>query len=94
MRQGINIESSAQREILREIIEKYCYIALDPQNINPAIKRDKQDYALPDGTTIMIDNESMYLSPEVLFEPSMLGYNLSLNKNALHDFYNTHYAQF
>jgi actin-related protein len=49
---------------------------LDPQNINPAIKRDKQDYALPDGTTIMIDNESMYLSPEVLFQPSMLGYNI------------------
>lgn len=77
LRQGISLEFSAQRIILRELIEKFCYVALDPSSINPAVKAEKQSYVLPDGETIYIDNESMYLSPEVLFQPSILGYNLS-----------------
>ena len=76
LRQGINLEFSAQKVILREIIEKFCYIALDPSSISPAIKAEKQSYVLPDGETINIYNESMYLSPEILFQPSILGYNI------------------
>ncbi len=76
LRQGISLEFSAQRIILRELIEKFCYIALDPSSISPSVKAEKQSYVLPDGETIYIDNESMYLSPEILYQPSILGYNL------------------
>ncbi len=76
LRQGINLEFSAQKVILREIIEKFCYIALDPSSISPKVKTEKQSYVLPDGETINIYNESMYLSPEILFQPSILGYNI------------------
>jgi len=76
LRQGINLEFSAQKVILREIIEKFCYIALDPSSISEKVKIEKQSYVLPDGETIKIYNESMYLSPEILFQPSILGYNI------------------
>lgn len=83
MRQGISVESQTQREIFRGVIEKFCYVALDPNSINPAVKADKTDFDMPDGRTIQIDNESMYLSPEILFEPSMLGYNVESVPNAV-----------
>jgi actin-related protein len=73
MREGINITSSAVDEILREIKEKNCYFAIDPENPPPA--QDNYSYAMPDGSTIQIPSHILYEAPEVLFNPQMIGSN-------------------
>ncbi len=73
MREGINIESSAAEEIIREIKEKNCYFVLDPTN--PPQATDTFTYPMPDGSVKEIPNHIFYEAPEVMFQPSMLGYN-------------------
>ena len=74
MREGINIESSAADEILREIKEKNCYFVLDPNN--PPISSDSYTYPMPDGSVKNIPNQVLHEAPEVMFQPTMLGYNI------------------
>jgi actin-related protein len=74
MREGINIESSAAEEIIKEIKEKNCYFVLDPTN--PPKATDTFTYPMPDGSVKQIPNHIFYEAPEVMFEPSMLGYNI------------------
>ncbi|MFX1255344.1 MAG: actin, cytoplasmic 2 [Promethearchaeota archaeon] len=64
-----------QREILREIKEKYCYVALEPEREIKAAEKafiTKRPYVLPSGETIIIGYEG-FLAPEVFFNPSILG---------------------
>lgn len=73
LRTGVNLSgTSALREILREIKEQNCFIALDPNKITK-----KQDevayYSLPDGETISINIHSRVNAPEILFHPELLG---------------------
>jgi centractin len=74
MREGINIESSAVDEIVKEIKEKNCYFVLDPEH-PPALK-DTFNFAMPDGSNIKIPNYIFHEAPEVLFQPNLLGYNI------------------
>ncbi|MFX1442182.1 MAG: zinc ribbon domain-containing protein [Promethearchaeota archaeon] len=74
MREGINIESSAAEEIIKEIKEKNCYFVLDPTN--PPKSIDTFTYPMPDGSVKEIPNHILYEAPEVMFQPSMLGYNI------------------
>jgi actin-related protein len=74
MREGINIESSAVEEIIREIKEKNCYFILDPNN-KPDMK-DNFSFSMPDGSTINIPNFIFYEAPEVMFQPQLLGYQI------------------
>ncbi|MFX0066526.1 MAG: actin, cytoplasmic 2 [Candidatus Hermodarchaeota archaeon] len=63
------------RGIPREIKEKYCYVALDPEKEFNAAKKTsiaKRPYVLPSGETVIIDYES-FLAPEAFFNPSVLG---------------------
>ncbi|TFG26369.1 MAG: zinc-ribbon domain-containing protein [Promethearchaeota archaeon] len=73
MREGINIESSAAEEIIKEIKEKNCYFVLDPTN--PPMITENFTYPMPDGSVKEIPNHIFYEAPEVMFQPSMLGYN-------------------
>jgi len=72
MREGINIESSAVDEIIRDIKEKNCYFSLDPSN-KPNMN-DSLTVSLPDGTVVKIPNYIFSEAPEVLFQPQLLGY--------------------
>lgn len=74
MREGINIESSAVDEIIKEIKEKNCYFILDQKDKPKA--DDTYSFAMPDGSTIQIPSYLFYEAPEVLFQPSLLGYNM------------------
>ena len=74
LREGINIESSAADEILREIKEKNCYFVLDPNN--PTVSNDTYSYPMPDGSVKNIPNRVLHEAPEVMFKPTMLGYNI------------------
>jgi len=74
MREGINIESSAVDEIIKEIKEKNCYFILDPKN--PPKLNETFSFTMPDGSNIDIPNYIFHEAPEVLFQPNLLGYNI------------------
>ena len=76
MREGINIESSATEEIIKEIKEKNCYFVLDAGKPPPMANTDNLTYPMPDGSIKEIPSHILYEAPEVMFQPSMLGYNL------------------
>ncbi|KAJ5067390.1 actin [Anaeramoeba ignava] len=75
-RRGYFFENSSQREIVKDIKEKLCYIAYDfeqeIQNANEFQSSIQKPYELPDGNIITIGNERFTI-PEALFNPSLIG---------------------
>jgi len=68
---GRSMASSAEREIVREIKEKLCYVALDFDAEMKAFGDNpskEKTYELPDGETVTIGNQ-MIRCPECLFRP-------------------------
>eukprot|EP00124_Ichthyophonus_hoferi_P002056 Ihof_evm9s127 gene=Ihof_evmTU9s127 len=76
-KQGYVFSTSSEMEVVREIKEKVCYVAVDPKKE----EKDDQDrsakpagvYRLPDGNEIEIAS-SRYRAPEVLFRPDLIGH--------------------
>lgn len=72
---GHAFTTSAEKEIVRDIKEKLCYIALDyEEELKKTEESDEIDktYELPDGNVISVGKER-FQAPEALFQPSLVG---------------------
>jgi len=72
---GYSFTTTVEREIVRDIKEKYCYVAFDydtEKQIVPTSRKEKYESCdIPDGQIIDIGNDRIRC-PEVLFQPSLL----------------------
>merc|ERR1711972_1056364 len=72
---GHPLNSTADFETVREVKQRLCYVALDPEAERRFAREttlvDRQ-YTLPDSRIMRVSAER-FLAPEILFSPSLLG---------------------
>jgi len=72
---GHHFTTSAEKDIVRDIKEKLCYVALDYKEELEKAKNGssiEKTYNMPDGSILTIGSER-FRCPEVLFDPKMIG---------------------
>lgn len=81
--EGASLRGTAEGEIVKQIKEKLCYVALDynqelqefQRGKNQAESDRRAEFELPDGSKIKI-GDLRIRTPECLFQPSMLGLDI------------------
>eukprot|EP01120_Amphizonella_sp_Union-15-10_P002352 TRINITY_DN1252_c0_g1_i1.p1 TRINITY_DN1252_c0_g1~~TRINITY_DN1252_c0_g1_i1.p1 ORF type:complete len:263 (-),score=49.99 TRINITY_DN1252_c0_g1_i1:34-822(-) len=69
---GISFETTAEWDIARNIKEQLCYV---PYDVRAELQHPEfnQSYTMPDGQKINVNVKMRVLTPEPLFDPSVLG---------------------
>lgn len=83
---GHHFQSTAEREIAKNIKEKLCYVALDYEKEMQefeASPNKKKDFELPDGKKIKVSSV-LVRTPECLFQPKMLGLDVKGIHETIH----------
>ena len=63
---NVSLTTSGEKEIAKDIKEKVCYIALDPETEIYEVK--EMSYKMPDDTVIKVKDQR-FRAPEILFHP-------------------------
>ncbi|KAI9454010.1 actin-like protein [Russula earlei] len=69
---GHHLHTTAEREVVRSIKEKNCYIALNPHKEEKETMGRTETFRLPDGNMIALGSER-FRAPEILFNPEIIG---------------------
>ncbi|TIA89035.1 hypothetical protein E3P99_02279 [Wallemia hederae] len=71
----LSFTTPAQREVVRQIKEDLCYVAVDYDEEKDKASSGDQDmqYTLPDGQVITIGGQDRFEAPEALFKPDLIG---------------------
>ena len=75
VQRGYTFTSSAEKEIVRELKEKSCYVAVDFESEYEKSQQSDEcieQHELPDGS-IMTINDERFRAAEVLFRPELVG---------------------
>ncbi|XP_022117668.1 alpha-centractin [Pieris rapae] len=70
-KEGVNLRTSAELEIVKSIKERACYLSPNPLK-EETMDSERAQYTLPDGTQLEI-GPARFRAPEVLFRPDLIG---------------------
>jgi len=68
---GCHLHTTAEREVVRTMKEKCCYVALNPSKEEKDALRI-EEFRLPDGNVVQLGAER-FRAPEILFNPEIIG---------------------
>ncbi|KAJ3085360.1 Actin-2 [Quaeritorhiza haematococci] len=69
---GHHFYTTAEKEIVRVIKEKTCYVALNPSKEEKEASGKYEDFVLPDGHVLKLGPER-FRAPEIMFNPELVG---------------------
>ncbi|KAG8933059.1 Actin-2 [Tulasnella sp. 418] len=69
---GHHLNTTAEKEVVRTIKEKCCYVALNPAKEEKEVAGRWEEFRLPDGNAVQLGSER-FRAPEILFNPDLIG---------------------
>jgi centractin len=69
---GYKFTTTAEKEVVRIIKEKTCYVATNPAKEEKDMNGKFEDFTLPDGNVVKLGTER-FKAPEILFNPELIG---------------------
>lgn len=71
-KEGFNFHTTAEREIVKTIKEKACFLSINPQKEESSSQAEKSVFTLPDGSPLEV-GPAKFRAPELLFRPDLIG---------------------